>query len=241
MVKLDPVAMARSWADQLPSDFARRLAGALREGTGALLALQQATVLPISSNAVRQARELNESGQGLFASGFLTALLELQPQQTVMTPVWTGPESDRSGGRLTLAVLADLISEARHQILLVSYATLPSIEIRAALASAVERGVEVTALLESTVDNPQFRGRRDPFAGLPMRRLSWPGDIRPAGASMHAKMLVVDRRVAVIGSANLTGYGLERNIECGLLVRGGPVPGALADHLLHINELQTES
>lgn len=55
---------------------------------------------------------------------------------------------------------------------------------------------------------------------------------------MHAKVLVVDRRVALVGSANLTGYGLERNLECGLLVRGGLVPAALAEHLLHLRDLQ---
>ncbi|WP_425454039.1 phospholipase D-like domain-containing protein [Nocardioides immobilis] len=38
---------------------------------------------------------------------------------------------------------------------------------------------------------------------------------------MHAKVLVVDRRTALVGSANLTGHALERNLECGLLVRGG--------------------
>lgn len=44
---------------------------------------------------------------------------------------------------------------------------------------------------------------------------------------MHAKVQVVDRRTALVGSANLTGYGLERNLECGLLVTGGAVPQAL--------------
>jgi phosphatidylserine/phosphatidylglycerophosphate/cardiolipin synthase-like enzyme len=49
---------------------------------------------------------------------------------------------------------------------------------------------------------------------------------------MHAKILIVDRRTALIGSANLTGSALQRNLECGLLVRGGHIPGQLAEHLL---------
>jgi cardiolipin synthase len=49
---------------------------------------------------------------------------------------------------------------------------------------------------------------------------------------MHAKVLVVDRQTALVGSANLTGYGLERNLEAGVLIRGGPVPSLLAEHLL---------
>ncbi len=58
---------------------------------------------------------------------------------------------------------------------------------------------------------------------------------------MHAKILVVDRRVALVGSANLTGYGLERNLECGLLVRGGPVPRLLVEHLLTARGLESNT
>jgi len=51
---------------------------------------------------------------------------------------------------------------------------------------------------------------------------------------MHAKVLVIDDRLALVGSANLTGAGLERNLECGVLVRGGPLPRAMRDHLLNL-------
>jgi cardiolipin synthase len=54
---------------------------------------------------------------------------------------------------------------------------------------------------------------------------------------MHAKLLVIDRMTALVGSANLAGYGLERNLECGVLIRGGPVPGLLADHVMTADEL----
>jgi phosphatidylserine/phosphatidylglycerophosphate/cardiolipin synthase-like enzyme len=189
--------------------------------------------------AVRQALTLVEAGEGQFASGVLTALLEVTAEQPMVIPVWTGPESVRSGGRLTLAVLADLIGEAQREMLLVSYATLPSVEIRSALADAAGRGVEITTLLEREDDNPQFHGHGESLSGIRARRLFWPGPVRPPGAAMHAKVLVVDRSVALVGSANLTGYGLERHLECGLLVRGGPIPAALAEHLLHVGELQS--
>ena len=55
---------------------------------------------------------------------------------------------------------------------------------------------------------------------------------------MHAKILVVDRRIALVGSANLTGHALERNLECGVLIRGGPVPGQLVAHLLGADSLR---
>ena len=86
--------------------------------------------------------------------------------------MWTGPESSRGHGRLTLAVVADLIDEARVEILVASYATIPGDSIRAALSSAVQRGVQTTFLLERADDNPTFHGGAEPFLGLTARRLS---------------------------------------------------------------------
>jgi cardiolipin synthase len=58
---------------------------------------------------------------------------------------------------------------------------------------------------------------------------------------MHAKVLVVDRQTALVGSANLTGYGLERNLEAGILIRGGHVPALLAEHLFSAQGVQDAS
>jgi cardiolipin synthase len=135
-------------------------------------------------------------------------------------------------------VLADLIDEAQQEILLVSYATVPSNDVPSALDAAAGRGVEITMLFERNIDNPEFHGLAEPIPHVAARRLCWPAAVRPPGASMHAKLLVVDGRTALVGSANLTGYGLERNLECGLLVRGGPVPRLLAEHVLSAQGLQ---
>lgn len=230
-MSVDPADIARRWAEELPRDFARHLAMALRSGPDALLAVASEAVLPTSASAVRVALDLTSRGDGPFVGGVLSGWLDAIAQQPTLTPVWTGPESETAHGRLTLAVLSDLIAEAQSDILLVSYATLPSRSVRSALEAAASRGVEISLLLERRSDNPRFEGTDDPFPGLTARRLSWPADHRPSGASMHAKVLVVDRRTALIGSANLTGYGLDRNLECGVLIRGGPIPRRLVDHL----------
>lgn len=232
LVSTDPLSLARSWANDLPRDFARHLAEALKDGPSAVRALRSATALPASTASLRQALELAEAGDGPFTSGALSALLDALGEQPTITPVWTGPQSSRPVGRLTIAVLADLIGEADEEILLVSYATVPSVDLRSALASAIDRGVRVTTLLERPADNPQFASHGEPFPGLSAECLSWPAAERPPGAAMHAKVLVVDRRTALVGSANLTGYGLERNLECGLLIRGGEIPADLVEHLL---------
>ncbi len=53
---------------------------------------------------------------------------------------------------------------------------------------------------------------------------------------MHAKVAVADRRVLLVSSANLTQSGVSKNIEAGVLVRGGHAPQRVAEH---IGELRT--
>ncbi len=53
------------------------------------------------------------------AAGAVTAARRRQQVQVV----WTGPYSGVTTGRLTVAVVIELIDSARHEILLVSYAT----------------------------------------------------------------------------------------------------------------------
>ncbi len=235
---LDLVDVASRWAQELPREFARDLAAALRQGPSALHALQAQVALPVSSAAVRTGLRLAEEGDAAFAAGVLTGQLDAASARPQVTPVWTGPESEVGRGRLTLAVVADLMDEAEHELLLASFATVPGLNVRRALEAAVDRGVSLTLLLERPEDNPRFHGHGDPFSGLPARRLVWPAHARPPEAAMHAKLLVVDRRTALVGSANLTGHALERNLECGLLIRGGPVPERLAEHLLAADGLR---
>jgi cardiolipin synthase A/B len=68
------------------------------------------------------------------------------------------------------------------------------------------------------------------------RRLSWPLVRRPGGASMHAKVIVVDEEAALVSSANATGHAMTRNLECGVLIRGGSVPQRIRRHVFSLVE-----
>ncbi len=78
---------------------------------------------------------------------------------------------------------------------------------------------------------PCSRVSAQPFPGLDAVRLCWPAGVRPPGASLHAKLLVIDDYSALIGSANITGAALGKNLECGLLVRGGDAARSLRQHV----------
>jgi phosphatidylserine/phosphatidylglycerophosphate/cardiolipin synthase-like enzyme len=60
----------------------------------------------------------------------------------------------------------------------------------------------------------------------------WPSSKRTEpGAKMHAKLAITDRKVLFVSSANLTQSGVTKNIEVGILVRGGPAPARAAEHI----------
>ena len=145
--------------------------------------------------------------------------------------VWTGPESGITTGRLTAATVTELIGQARREILLVSYATQTEPAIDAALTDAASHGVEITLLAEHPADNPAYSSPGTSFPRLPAARLRWPASQRSPGAALHAKIIVVDDQIALITSANLTSRAMETNLECGILIRGGPQPRAIRDHI----------
>ena len=68
---------------------------------------------------------------------------------------------------------------------------------------------------------------------LPSVRLyAWQEKAEPfSNGCVHAKVAVADRGICFITSANLTGYAMEKNMEAGVLVRGGHLPDELHRHL----------
>lgn len=226
------VSLATQLGRELPAPDIRLLAAAVRDGLVSLNQLRAET----AGAGVRQA-----CGQLLAASldrdaahvvaGVLLGSLEPDPRRPHLDVVWTGPDSGAHTSRLTSTVLVDLIDQATSTVLLVGYAVHSPPTVTAALRRAYTRGVAITLLLERTIDNPKYTGHGGAFAGIPARRLCWPTPPRPAGASLHAKILVIDDNAALIGSANLTGAALESNLECGLLVCSSPTAHRITDHI----------
>ena len=149
---------------------------------------------------------------------------------------WTGPTSNHVPVRLSNQALLDLINEARSHLVIFSYAAYKVPEVTSALRSAAVRGVDVRLVLESSEDSG---GKLSHDAKEAFEELNdlvsfwvWPQTRRPeGGASMHVKAVIADRRIALVTSANLTGAALAKNMELGVVVRGGGVPQRLADHV----------
>jgi phosphatidylserine/phosphatidylglycerophosphate/cardiolipin synthase-like enzyme len=233
----EAVAVACTLAQRLPVDDLRALSDGAMEGRDGLMALRARAASNLMRWACDQLLAVPSRCSAQFMAGALAGAAQAvheQRQSESVDVVWTGPASGVNTSRLTAAVIAELIGEASNDVVLVSYAAHTEQVIDSALRDAKHRGVDLLLLLERREDNPGFRSGPTPFPGLNARRLAWPAGVRPSGASLHAKALVVDGRVALVGSANLTSSAMERNLECGVLLRGGPAPTAIRDHLLEL-------
>lgn len=233
----DPVAAAAGrLADRLPAADIETLAGACSAGGEGLARLRQRSASGVLRTACDQLAGLTADGHSgdRIAGALLGASVAVRHERNHrrVDAVWTGPPSSVQTSRLTSAVVVDLIAAARTEILLVSYATQSESSVAEALRKASSDNVDITLLLERTADNPRYSGHPNPFPSLVARRLSWPAAQRESGAaSMHAKLLVIDRSVALVGSANVTGSALTANLECGLLVTDGSIPSRLHAHV----------
>ncbi len=133
------------------------------------------------------------------------------------------------------SALERLFREARGEIALTAYAISGGADLLLDwLEAALGRGVEVRMLINRLEDQPADEASRlRQLAGIyPHFRLH---DFRSGdGADLHAKAVVIDRWLALVGSSNLSRRGLLLNHEIAVLVQGPPaadVAGAL-DRLL---------
>lgn len=172
------MTLAVGLADRLPESEVRVLAAAASAGlSGLAAARQRAASAPLRAAYDEVGRLVAAGCPAEVLAGCLLgaarATAEERRRQQVDV-VWTGPDSDVRTSRITSAVIVDLVDSARKEILLVSYATQTEPAVAVALHAAVDRGVEVTLLLERAEDNPAYRGASLVFPGVRARRLSWP-------------------------------------------------------------------
>ena len=148
-------------------------------------------------------------------------------QLVITAPAPYGPIlANKTGARLTLGVLTQLISGARSTLIISApYIQnsfgLPENELQLSLKTALGRGVEISLI--STLKSLQQLNISELAQG-DFEKLKL---FRPAAnieneefLGSHAKFCVADGERAYIGSANLTKPGMHNNMELGILVDG---------------------
>lgn len=159
-------------------------------------------------------------------------------KRSTVDMVWTGPSTMMVPSRRTEQVFLEVLKEAKKNVFIVSFVAYNVERILVALKDAIDRGVNVSILFESTkahggkidIDSLASFSKRLPDASF----YFWASDDKEGEGymgSVHAKCVVADGEVAFITSANLTSAALERNMELGVLIEGGSVPDRLYRHL----------
>lgn len=178
--------------------------------------------------------ELTNSAFALQLAALKEAVLLTEGEATQTEVVWTGPKVEGSYLRATRQVVQDIISAAQSELLVVGYwlAGKEDYEgiindIIELMAHAVARGVKVAMVLDEG-EKGYGKNNRDTLialwpkgVALP-KLLTWKIPADDKHLKLHAKVLVADRHDALVTSANLTMYALDRNMEMGVRVQGQP-------------------
>lgn len=129
------------------------------------------------------------------------------------------------GAREVSAALAAIAGGARRRLWLTTAYFAPRPRVIAILGRAAARGVDVRLLLPGRTDVPLVRhAGHGFFAGLLERGVRV---FEYGAAVLHAKTLVADGLVSVVGSSNVDFRSFERNAECNFAIFDEAVAGAM--------------
>jgi cardiolipin synthase len=230
--------------EELPGSFVESLIAQLRAGAA-----------PAMPNPGYQGRVDEFVRSRNDARGELAPMLEValaaKRSRQITELVWTGPSTPVVPVRRTERVLCDLIHGAESRLSMTSFGIFQVPRLVKDLEQALARGVTLRIVLgdrESHSDQEIDRQRHQlgRVVAAQAMLLQWQPERRPRDEQghaglMHVKAAVADSRIAFLSSANLTEAALERNMELGVLIRGGHLPAEidrLIDALVELGELQ---
>jgi cardiolipin synthase len=169
--------------------------------------------------------------------------------------VWTGPEVAGSEVRRTAAVVNEILASAEKELLIVGYWLVASAAQIKALVEILIQKSRTGTQVRFVFDPGEKAGGLDNFSALNML---WPRDLQGTtrevytwskhmtkatnsyghhyDRKLHAKVIVADRRDALVTSANLTHAGLLENLEMGFRVHGAMARAVVRHFDLLIDE-----
>ena len=207
------------------------------------------------------ARELNGLAQRGFQPSQMSAVLDTVVEErrasasgaVELELVVTGPDV-REQARDTAVVVEQLFEEAKASVLLVGFAlydgniifrrlaqrldATPELEATLCLdisrrGSDTTRETDLIARYEHEFRQRHWAGKRLPNIYFDPRGLTMDAGKR---AVLHAKCIVIDGESALVTSANPTPAAYTKNIEVGIVIRGGTIPNQITSHFSSLIE-----
>lgn len=179
-----------------------------------------------------------EQGANLIGLAFALESLAAEKRHTTarerkrVQAVWSGPDGADAPRRDTNVVLRELFQMAEREVLIASYSFFDGQTVFAPLHERMKARPNLKVRLfvhvgrDSQLPNESREARLQRFAAQFWQQ-HWPWQARPEiyydprafepeSAVIHAKLAIIDRRLALVSSANFTPNAQTRNIEAGV-------------------------
>lgn len=149
----------------------------------------------------------------------LTALLNPEVPRALTTPhhiatqvIGTGPTQDYGA---MIACFTELVHAARTELVITTPYFVPDEQLLFALTSAARRGVRTVLIVPAHNDSRIVAGASRSFYPILLGAGVEVHEFRPG--LLHAKTMIADRSIGLIGSANLDMRSFDLNFENSLL------------------------
>ena len=220
--------------------------------------IQQIRKAGLAAQAQRIQAWLTEAVEQFGSVERLTDLVRLLREQRthlmascpVPELILTGPEVEGIATRDTRIVVREMFESARSSVLVVGYAFNRSEEIFQPLAHRMAGNSRLTVHIVLNVHPKRGQPAESTVRAFATDffRSSWPFHPRPdvyfdpdslldaklGHSSLHAKLIVVDRRWVYLGSANFTQAAFHRNLEAGIRLKNERLGKELIGYFDHL-------
>ncbi len=133
----------------------------------------------------------------------------------------TGLKIMKGGIRGTEPVVEEIIKNANNEIQLVAYLFTPSAtHILELIKKAAERGVNIIFVIndiesQNEIIRNELKEIANKYSHFKLYNFK-----DPQNKPLHAKIVIADRKKALVGSANFSWSGMYANYEIGVLING---------------------
>lgn len=129
--------------------------------------------------------------------------------------LWMGAEARAIG-----TTLCEIVRDTREELIIVAYRFTVAIDdLTSELEAVLQRGCQVKLVLDNLEEqHPSFQSYVKRLLVLHSNLQTW--EFIGEGGALHAKLVISDRKRAVIGSANFSKSGMINNHEMAVLIKG---------------------
>ncbi len=113
-------------------------------------------------------------------------------------------------------------------------------ELQNSLIDAVKRGVKVVLIVDQSSWNPSLSVKNNEYAQY-MRKFGVEVYFDMPDITTHAKFIVIDSSITVVGSTNWSFYALAKNDECAVALKSKDISLKYEDFFEKIYEFRSDT